>query len=85
MPSHKKCTLTLRNSSASGKTLHTTLRQALDVPPNVTGTVTLKNSYADQRSLPNLTDQPVDVDAEIDITLQPLEVLVLEGTNAMGK
>ena len=27
----------------------------------------------------------VDVDAEIDITLQPLEVLVLEGTNAMGK
>lgn len=81
----KKCTLTLRNSSASEKTLHTTLRQALDVPPNVTGTVTLKNSYADQRALPNLTDQPVDVDAEIDITLQPLEVLVLEGTNAMGK
>lgn len=71
MPSHKKCTLTLR--------------QALDVPPNVTGTVTLKNSYADQRALPNLTDQPVDVDAEIDITLQPLEVLVLEGTNATGK
>lgn len=33
----------------------------------------------------NRTDQPVDVDAEIDITLQPLEVLVLEGTNAMGK
>ncbi len=54
-------------------------------PPNVTGAVTLKNSYADQRALPNLMDQPVDVDAEIDITLQPLEVLVLEGTNAMGK
>ena len=63
----------------------TILASSLATAWAVVDTVTLKSSYADQRALPNLTDQPVDVDAEIDITLQPLEVIVLEGTNAPGK
>ncbi len=77
----KKCTLTLRNSSAKEKTLHTTLRKVLDVPPSVKGSVTLKSSFADQRALPGIIGSPVDVDKEIDITLQPFEVIVMEGTN----
>ncbi len=79
----EKCTLTLRNSSASRKTLRTTLRRVFDVPPGIKGTVTLRNSFADQRLLPGLTNKAVDVDTNIDITLEPLEVFVLEGVNKM--
>ncbi len=74
-----KATLTLRNSSAKEKTLNTTLRQVLDVPPKVSGSVTFHNSFDDQRKLPGLTGAEVDVDAEITITMKPLEVIVLEG------
>ena len=81
-----KCTLTLRNSSAQEKTLTTTLRQILDVPPMVRNDkVTFKNSFADQRSIPNLVGGAVDIDKEIDITLKPQEVIVLEGICAAGK
>ena len=74
-----KCTLTLRNSSAKEKTLRTTLRKALDVPPGVKGAITLRNSFKDQRELPGLTGTAVDLDKEIDITLKPFEVFVMEG------
>ena len=81
-----KCTLTLRNSSAQEKTLTTTLRQILDVPPMVRNDkVTFKNSFADQRSIPNLVGGAVDIDKDIDITLKPQEVIVLEGICAAGK
>lgn len=79
----KKSTLTLRNSSASEKTLHTTLREVLDVPPNLKGTVTFRNSFADQRALPGLSNRAVDIDTSIDISLHPLEVIVMEGNNQM--
>ena len=75
----QKCTLTLRNSSDKEKTLHTTLRKVLDVPPSVKGSITLKSSFADQRAIPGLMDTAVDVDKEIDITLKPFEVIVMEG------
>ncbi len=79
----EKATLTLRNSSASEKTLTTTLRQVLDVPAGVKGTVTFRNSFDDQRSLPGLTNTALDVDAPISITMKPLEVIVMEGSCAM--
>ncbi len=78
-----KSTLTLRNSSDKEKTLSTTLREVLDVPPALKGTVTFKNSFADQRNLPGLTGKAVDVDAPLTITMKPQEVIVLEGVNAM--
>lgn len=78
--SPEKCTLTLRNSSAQAKTLRTTLRRMLDIPPHVKGRITLHNTYADQRKLPALTDETTDIDQELDITMPPFEVLVMEGT-----
>lgn len=75
----KKCTLALRNSSASQKTLSTTLRAVLDVPPTVKGKIVFKNSHSDQTDLKILTAAPVDIDAPIDITMKPLDVIVLEG------
>ncbi len=74
----EKATLTLRNSSATEKTLQTTLRAILDVPPSVKGSVTFSNSFADQREL-GLTKGAINVDAPITITMQPQEVIVLEG------
>ncbi len=77
-----KCTLTLRNSSAKPKTLNTTLRQMLDVPPNVTGAIILRSSFADQRVLSGIMDKAVDVDTPISISLEPMEIIVMEGTPA---
>lgn len=76
----KKSTLTLRNSSDKPKTLRTTLRQILDVPPAVQGSITFRNSFNDQRKLPAFTDKQLNYDTEIELTLEPMEVLVLEGT-----
>lgn len=78
--SPSKCTLTLRNSSGSTKTLRTTLRQILDVPPSVKkDKVKFRNSFDDQRNLSVLTGSAVDIDKEIEITLEPMDVVVLEG------
>lgn len=80
-----KCTLTLRNSSDSKKTLKTTLRKVLDVPPMVkSDEVTFRNSFSDQRRIPALVGKAVDIDQEIRITLNPQEVVVLEGVCAAG-
>lgn len=81
-----KCTLTLRNSSDSEKTLTATLREILDVPPMVKkDQVSFRNSFKDQRSIPALVGKGVDIDQEIQITLKPQEVIVLEGICEAGK
>lgn len=74
-----KCTLALRNSSATAKTLKITLRQILDVPPGITGSVELKSSFADQRVLKGIMNRKVNYDSTISITLEPMEVIVMEG------
>lgn len=76
-----KCTLTLRNSSATEKTLSTTLREVMDVPPSWQGHIQLKNSFADQRILEGITDTAVDVNTPINFTIKPFEVIVMEGIN----
>lgn len=73
-----KCTLSLRNSSGKTKTLKGTLREILDVPPGVTGTVTLRSSFDGQTKL-HIMDTPIDVDAPIEITLTPCDVVAMEG------
>ncbi|MBR3925225.1 MAG: hypothetical protein IKJ58_00505 [Akkermansia sp.] len=78
----QKCTLSLRNSSNRPKTLRGTLRQILDVPPGVNGTVTLRSSFADQTRLP-IMDTALDVDTPIEITLQPFDVVAMEGVCEM--
>ena len=77
-----KCTLSLRNSSMHEKTLKTTLREVLDVPPSVKGTVKLSSSFADQTKLP-IMDKDIDVDAPITITLKPFDVVAMEGVCKM--
>ena len=83
--SPEKCTLTLRNSSDSEKTLSSTLREILDVPPMVRkDKVTFRSSFKDQRNIPGLVGDAIDVDEPISIILKPQEVIVLEGVCAAG-
>lgn len=81
-----KCTLTLRNSSDSEKTLTGTLREILDVPPSVKkDKVTFRSSFKGQRNIPALLKGAIDIDKGLNITLEPQEVIVLEGVCAAGK
>ena len=80
-----KCTLTLRNSSASSKSLHTTLRQLFEIPKENHGKIRLTSSFADQRRLPGLMDELLDVDAQLEITMNPGEVIVMEGKSDRTK
>lgn len=77
-----KCTLALRNSSNKPKQLITTLREMLDVPPSVKGAIVLRSSFDDQRHLLGIMDTEVNVDTPICITMEPLEVIVMEGNPA---
>lgn len=75
-----RCTLTLRNPSDSRQELTSTLRQILDIPPMVKKEkVKFRNSFDDQRVLGVLVGKSVNVDKEITISLEPQEVIVLEG------
>ena len=65
--------------------MRTTLRQILDVPPAVKkDKVKFRNSFDDQRNLSVLTGSAVDIDKEIEITLEPMDVVVLEGVCSAG-
>ncbi len=79
-----KCTLTLRNSSQNKKSLRASLRQILDIPPGWNGSVHFKSSFEDQRKVKELMDADIDVDEPLVITLEPMEVLVLEGVNTQA-
>lgn len=73
-----KCTLSLRNSSDTPKTLKGTLREILDVPPNVKGTVTLHSSFDGQTELP-VMNKPLDADTPIEVTLKAFDIVTMEG------
>lgn len=79
----KKCTLTLRNSSDSKKSLNGTLREILDIPPGYKGAVVLTSSFADQRK-PDILGKALDVDKNLEIELEPFEVIVMEGINELS-
>ena len=79
----KKCTLTLRNSSDSKKSLNGTLREILDIPPGYKGSVVLTSSFADQRK-PDILGKALDVDKNLEIELEPFEVIVMEGINELS-
>ena len=82
----RKCTLTLRNSDDSAKTLRASLREIFEIPNQKKGTVTLSSSFSDQRTLPVLMGRDINIDDTLEITLEPLEVIVMEGVcKGMGK
>ncbi len=75
----RKCTLTLRNSDAAQQSLSTSLREIFEIPSSNKDEIILRSSFVDQRILSNIIGVPIDPDAQITLTLQPGEVIVMEG------
>lgn len=73
-----KAVMTLRNPDEKEQTFTTTLRKALDLPPDVKGQFKAVNAYDDQRNLDGFTGTPIDADQEINFTLKPFEVFVFD-------
>lgn len=58
-----------------------TLRQILDIPPSIHGKIRFHSSFDDQRLIVDLVDTDINIDSKINITLKPMEVIVLEGSD----
>ena len=78
-----KATLALRNASNSQQTYTFTLRQALEIPANITGSVVLKKSFRVQDDLSGLTvGSSIDIDQTLTVTLPGSSVFAFDGIDA---
>ncbi len=76
-----KACLTLRNGANDAQTFTTTLREALNIPANITGEqYVFTQAFAFQDKLEGFTTgQPIDIDATITVTLPGSSVFVFDG------
>ncbi|MBR4848508.1 MAG: Ig-like domain-containing protein, partial [Bacteroidaceae bacterium] len=78
-----KATLALRNGSNSQQTYTFTLRQALEIPANVTGAIILNKSFNVQDALQGLTEgTAIDIDQQLTVTLPGSSMFAFDGVNA---
>lgn len=78
-----KACFTLRNGANGEQTITLTLRQALEIPANITGSITLCKAFADQLALTGLTEgEAIDIDKELTLTLPGSSVYVFNGRDS---
>ena len=78
-----KATLALRNGSNSQQTYTFTLRQALEIPANITGAIVLNKSFQVQDALSGLTEGvAIDIDQQLTVTLPASSVFAFDGVNS---
>ena len=78
-----KATLALRNGSNSQQTYTFTLREALEIPANITGAIILNKSFKVQNALNGLTEGvAIDIDQQLTVTLPASSVFAFDGVNA---
>ena len=78
-----KATLALRNGGNSAQTYTFTLREALEIPANITGAFILTKSFNVQDDLQGLTEGvAIDVDQQLTVTLPGSTVFAFDGVNA---
>ena len=78
-----KATLALRNGGNSAQTYTFTLREALEIPANITGSIILTKSFNVQDALQGLTEGvAIDVDQQLTVTLPGSTVFAFDGVNA---
>ncbi len=77
----RKACLTLRNGANDAQTYTTTLREALNIPANITGEkYVFTQAFAFQDQLQGFTTgQPIDIDATLTLTLPGSSVFVFDG------
>ena len=79
----KKSTLTLRNGDTRSKSITLTLRQALEIPANISGKIVLTKSFDDQAALEGLTEgEAIDIDRQLTLTLPANSVFMFGGMDA---
>ncbi len=78
-----KATLALRNGGNSAQTYTFTLREALEIPANITGAIILTKSFKVQDALEGLTEgTAIDIDQQLTVTLPGSTVFAFDGVNA---
>ena len=78
-----KATLALRNGSNSSQTYTFTLREALEIPANITGAIILNKSFKVQDALSGLTEGvAIDIDQRLTVTLPGSTVFAFDGVNS---
>lgn len=78
-----KATLALRNGANNAQSYSFTLREALNIPKNVTGSVILRKSFGVQDALEGLTlGEPLNIDATLTVNLPGSSVFCFDGINA---
>ena len=78
-----KATLALRNGSNSQQTYTFTLRQALEIPANITGKFIFNKSFKVQNALTGFAEgAEIDIDQQLTVTLPASSVFAFDGVNA---
>ena len=78
-----KSSLALRNGANDAQTYTFTLRQALNIPQNVSGSIILRSVFGDQAALQGLTEgKAYGIDESITVTLPGSSVYGFEGIDA---
>ncbi len=78
-----KSTLALRNGGNQAQTYSFTLREAFEIPANVTGAFVLNKSFKVQDALSGLTEGvAIDIDQTLTVTIPASSVFAFDGVNA---
>ena len=78
-----KSSLALRNGANDAQTFTFTLRKALNIPANVSGSIILRSAFGDQAALEGLTEgTAINIDTELTVTLPGSSVYGFEGINS---
>ncbi len=78
-----KATLALRNGANNAQTYTFTLRQAFEIPANITGAIILNKSFKVQDTLQGLTEGvAIDIDQQLTVTLPASSVFAFDGVNS---
>ncbi len=79
----EKSTLALRNGSNETKSYTFTLREALNIPANVTGKIVLTKSFVEQDLLQGLDEgKEIGIDAQLTVTLPGSSLYCFDGVEA---
>ena len=78
-----KSTLALRNGANDAQTYNFTLRSALNIPANVTGSIVLRKSFGVQDALEGLAEgEAIDIDTQLSVTLPGSSIFCFDGLDA---
>lgn len=78
-----KSTLALRNGANDAQTFTFTLRQALNIPKNVSGSIILRSAFGIQDALEGLAEgTPINIDTELTVKLPGSSIYGFEGIDA---